>query len=212
MKNLLRVASFMVMACLAMFAWSEEPFKAGVDYKVLEQPGATDDPTKVEVREFFWFGCPHCFQLESTLRLWRKHMPAGVVFVRTPPALNDPWTPHSHAYYVAEALGKTDEISDALFDAIHVKKESIHSEDDLAHFFTRFGVTEDEFHEKYNSFAVRTKVRTAKNLAMEYQLRGVPGLVVNGKYFVDMSLAKTEDRLIQIVNFLIAKEQAGKAG
>lgn len=211
MKNMVRIASLFLMLCLSALSWSEEMFKAGVDYKVLEQPGVTDDPSKVEVREFFWFGCPHCFQLEATLEDWRKHLPAGAVFVRTPPALNDNWTAHSHAYYVAELIGKSDEVSSALFDALHVKKQMIRSEDELATFFTRFGISEEEFHEKYNSFAVRTKVRAAKNLAMGYQLHGVPGLVINGKYFVDMALAKSNTRMMEIVNFLIAKEQAAKA-
>jgi thiol:disulfide interchange protein DsbA len=211
-KKLVRVATLFVMMCLSVVAWSEDLFKPGVDYKVLEQPGATDDPTKVEVREFFWFGCPHCFALESTLEEWRKQMPAGAVFVRTPPALNDAWTPHSHAFYVAELMGKGEEVTVAMFDALHVKKQSVRSEDELAAFFTRFGMTEDEFREKYNSFAVRTKVRAAKNLAMGYQLHGVPGLVINGKYFVDLALAKTNPRMMEIVNFLIAKEQAAKAG
>lgn len=210
MKNLVRVASLFVMMCLSVLAWSEEPFKAGVDYKVLEQPGATDDPGKVEVREFFWYGCPHCFQLEATLEAWRKNIPADAYFVRTPPALNEGWTAHSHAFYVAELMGKEEEVTTAMFDALHVKKQAIRTEDDLATFFTRFGMTEDEFREKYNSFAVRTKVRAAKNLAMTYQLRGVPGLVINGKYFVDLALAKSNPRMMEIVNFLIAKEAAAR--
>lgn len=211
-KNVVRVASLFIMLCMSALVWSEDLFKAGVDYKVLEQPGVTDDPAKVEVREFFWFGCGHCFALEATLDTWRKSMPEGVTFIRTPPALNDSWAPHAHAYYVAELMGKADEVSLALFDAIHVKKQAIRSEDDLAQFFTRFGMTEDEFREKYNSFAVRTKVRAAKNLAAGYRLTGVPGLVVNGKYFVDMALAKSTPRLMEIINFLIAKEKAAKAG
>lgn len=210
MNKISRAAVTFLMLCLSAIAWADETFQPGVDYKVLEQPGAVDDPTTVEVREFFWFGCPHCFQLESTLEQWRKTMPAGATFLRTPPALNEAWTPHAHAYYVAEVLGKADEISVALFDALHVKKQNIRSEDDLATFFTRFGVSEEEFHQKYNSFAVRTKVRVAKSLAMGYQLHGVPGLVINGKYFVDLGLAKSNPRMMDIVNFLIAKEKAAK--
>lgn len=212
MKNVLRITSVFLMLCFSVWAWSADAFKEGVDYKVLEQPGAVDDPALIEVREFFWFGCPHCFQLEETLEAWRKTMPAGATFVRTPPALNDAWTPHAHAYYVAELMGKADEISVALFDAIHVKKQVIRSDDELAAFFTRFGITEEEFLQKYNSFAVRTKVRAAKSLATGYQLHGVPGLVINGKYFVDLALAKSNPRMMEIVNFLIAKEKAAKAG
>ncbi|CBL45506.1 Thiol:disulfide interchange protein, periplasmic [gamma proteobacterium HdN1] len=197
------------MLCwMATSAWADEPFKAGEDYRVLDQPGATENPSTVEVREFFWFGCPHCFELEPTLRIWQKNLPAGVTFIRTAPALNDGWKPHAHAFYIAESTGNGEEISEALFDTMHVKKQFLKTEDELAKFFTRFGMSEKEFHEKYNSFAIRTNVNKARNLAMSYKLTGVPAIIVNGKYFVDMGTAKGPDRLIQVVNYLIAKEKA----
>lgn len=189
-----------------------ESFKEGLDYKVLEQPGSVDDPSRVEVREFFWYGCPHCFQLESVLADWKKKMPAGVNFVRMPPALNDAWIPHAHAYYIAESIGKVDEVSEALFDTLHVKKERIMTEDQLATFFTRFGMSEDDFRKLYNSFAIRTKVRMAKTTAVSYKLTGVPAIVVNGKYLVEISSAKSYPRMMEIVNFLVAKEKAATGG
>lgn len=189
------------------FAANAETFREGVDYKVLETPVDVDNPKNIEVREFFWFGCPHCFALEATISDWKKAMPEGVDFVQTPAPLNASWVPHAHAFYVAEALGKGPEISTALFDALHMEKKRISKQDQLAQFFTQFGVSEEEFNKLYNSFSVRVAVRKAEALAKAYRLSGVPALIVNGKYLVEMRTAKSNERMMEIVNFLVEKEK-----
>lgn len=187
-------------------------FKEGVDYELLPQAGKVDVPGKLEVREFFWFGCPHCFQLEQPLNEWRKKLPADVNFVRTPAPMNNNWVPHAHAFYVAESLGKLDVVSDKLFHALHVKKERVLDQAQLATFFTQFGVSEPEFDKLYNSFAVRVKVRQAGALAKTYRLRGVPALVVNGKYLVKAQQGQTQEAMFPVIEYLLDKErQAGAA-
>ncbi len=187
-------------------------FKEGVDYEILPQAGKVDVPGKLEVREFFWYGCPHCFQLEQPLSAWSKQLPADVNFVKTPAPMNNNWVPHAHAFYVAESLGKLDEVSDKLFHALHVKKERVFEQAQLASFFTQFGVSEQEFDKLYNSFAVRVKVRQAGALAKTYRLRGVPALVVNGKYLVKAKQGQPEQSLFPVVEYLLDKErQAGAA-
>lgn len=198
------LAVVMVLSSMTSFA---ETFREGVDYKMLSTPVEVDNPNKIEVREFFWFGCPHCFALEATLSDWKQAMPEGVEFVATPAPLNKSWTPHAHAFYVANALGKLDEISPALFDALHVEKKKILTQDQLATFFTQYGVTEEEFAKLYNSFSVRVAVRKAEALAKSYRLTGVPAIIVNGKYIVEVRLAKSNERMMKIVNFLIEKEK-----
>lgn len=188
------------------------PFKEGVDYEMLPQPGRVEVPGKLEVREFFWFGCPHCFQLEEPLHAWRKTLPADVHFVRTPAPMNSNWVPHAHAYYVAESLGKLDEISDKLFQALHVKKEKVFSQAELAIFFTQFGVSEQDFNKRYNSFSVRTKVRQADALSKNYRLRGVPALVVNAKYLVKTQPGQTPDAMLAVVQYLLEKERNSANG
>ncbi|MCG8316354.1 MAG: thiol:disulfide interchange protein DsbA/DsbL [Pseudomonadales bacterium] len=196
-----------VFLSVLSFAAAAETFREGVDYKMLSTPVEVDNPKNIEVREFFWFGCPHCFALEAQLSDWKKTMPEGVDFVATPAPLNKSWKPHAHAYYIAEALGKLDEIVPALFDVIHVDKKRVTSQDQLAEFFTQYGVSEDEFNKLYNSFSVRVNVRKAEALAKTYRLTGVPAIIVNGKYLVENRTAKTNERMIEIVNFLIDKEK-----
>ena len=206
LQALFRFTMAVILGAFTMAA-NAETFREGVDYKVLETPVDVDNPKNIEVREFFWYGCPHCFALEAHLSDWKKTKPEGVDFVPTPAPLNASWTPHAHAFYVAEALGKTDEISTALFDALHVDKKRISSQDQLAEFFTRFDVSEEEFNKLYNAFSVRVAVRKAEALAKAYRLTGVPALIVNGKYLVEMRTAKSNERMIDIVNFLIDKEK-----
>ena len=206
MKRLLHVFTCILISVLSVSAMAET-FREGVDYKRLETPVDVDNPDNIEVREFFWFGCPHCFGLEPFLTDWKKTKPEGVDFVQTPAPLNPAWKPHAHAFYVAESLGKSEEINPALFDIIHMEKKRVASQEQLAEFFTRFGVSEEEFNKLYNSFSVRVSVRKAEALAKAYRLTGVPAIIVNGKYLVENRLAKSNERMMEIVNFLVDKER-----
>ena len=208
----MKTLSMLMFSLLALVAWqtpvqAAETFHEGVDYEVLNPPGEVAVPGKLEVREFFWYGCPHCFALEGPLEAWLKTKPADVNFVRTPAPMNDSWIPHAHAYYVAQALGKADQITPELFNAIHVKRERLFSEDELAGFFKQYGVSEDQFHQLYNSFAVRVKVREAAALVKAYHLRGVPALVVDGKYLVKAKAGEEPGAMFDVVNFLLDKER-----
>lgn len=183
-------------------------FKEGVDYTVLDNPVAVTNPEKIEVREFFWFGCPHCYQLEAKLAPWREKLPADVNFVQTPAPINPGWVPHAHAFYIAEALGKTEEIAPKLFEALHVKRKKVFNKAQLGVFFEQFGVDRSEFDKLYESFSVRVAVRKANALAKSYQLTGVPALIVNGKYIVQTPSNKPVEHQFAVADYLIAKERA----
>ena len=194
-----------LMGCMMSNA---ETFKEGEDYKRLTTPVKVEDPAKIEVREFFWYGCPHCFSLEPTLLDWKATMPEGVAFVQTPAALNQSWMNHAHAFYVAEALGKIELIHKDLFHAIHLenKRNELNSQEGLASFFAKYGIPEEEFNKLFHSFSIRVKVRNAEALAKTYRLTGVPAVVVNGKYVVQTGDGGF-DRMMRVVNFLIEKEK-----
>ncbi len=201
------IAACMAILTLFTTALHAASFTEGQDYEVLEKPGKTDDPSKIEVREFFWFGCGHCFALEGELKGWLKDLPADTAFVATPAPMNASWTPHAHAFYVADALDKLDTIKPDLFNALHVKKEKVYDREALAKFFTNYDVTEDQFNKLYDSFSVRVKVRKAEDMVKSYRLRGVPALIVNGKYLVKAPKGKSFDYMLDIVDYLIEKER-----
>ena len=181
-------------------------FVAGKDYSVVANPGKVDVPGKIEVREFFWYGCGHCFTLEPYMQAWLRKLPKDVNFVRTPAAMNPVWEMNARGYYVSEALGVRKKTHLPLFHAIHDKGQQIFDQQSQAKFFVKYGVPEAKFNSMFNSFAITAKISQAKQLARQYQLTGVPAVVVNGKYIVQGDNGK----VIQVVNYLVDQERKAK--
>ncbi len=194
----------------AMFAISGSViaanFVAGKDYTVLPNPGVVDVKGKIEVREFFWYGCGHCFTLEPHMQAWLRKLPKDVNFVRTPAAMNPVWEQNARGYYVAEALQIRRKIHLPLFHAIHDKGQQIFDQKSQAKFFVKYGVPEAKFNSLYNSFPITAKVSKANQLAKQYQLTGVPAVVVNGKYVVQGD----DGKVVQVINYLVEKERKAK--
>ncbi len=183
-------------------------FEAGFDYRLIDPPvripGA--EPGKVTVVEFFWYGCPHCYRFEPYLDKWLGHKPPGAQFIRIPAPLNPTWTVHARAYYAAKELGVLPRLFQPLFDAIHRKGPALGTEDALAGFFARHGVKPAAFRAAYGSFTVDAEVRRARALAQRIGITGVPTVVVAGRYRTSLELAGSDQRLIDIVNYLVRKE------
>jgi thiol:disulfide interchange protein DsbA len=207
MKSLLSLMAGLLLFSTHAFAEGKpEEFKQGVDYDMVAPPQPTADPAKVEVREFFWYGCPHCYHFEPDLNAWLKKKPGSVLFVRQPAIFNEHWAAHAKAFFTAEALGVLDKVHADFYDAIQNKKQTLESEDDLAKFFSEHGVAEADFRKTYKSFAVDSKMRQAEDMAARYGVTGTPSIVVNGKYLVSPGKAKSFPRMIEITNALIKKE------
>ncbi|ATO19069.1 disulfide bond formation protein DsbA [Acinetobacter sp. LoGeW2-3] len=182
-------------------------FTAGKDYTVVPNPVKVEVPGKIEVREFFWYGCPHCFKLEPHMQTWLKQIPKDVRFVRTPAAMNPLWEQGARAYYASELLGVRQKAHLQLFHDIHVRgQQSLLEQAGFAKFYTRYGVSEAKFNSTYKSFPVSSKIAQAKRLAQTYQLTGVPAVVVNGKYIVQGEDAK----VTQVISYLVEKERKAK--
>ncbi len=190
------------------FLLKAEPASAG--YETLSPAHPTQNPDKIEVIEFFWYGCPHCYSFEPALEKWVKNKPENVDFIRQPVAFNELWGKHAKAYYTAEALGVVDKVHADFFDAIQNKKEKLDTEEELAKFFKAHGVDETQFHEAYNSFVVDAKMRQAPVIASSYGITGVPAIVVNGKYKTNGTLAGSQDKMIEVMNKLIEQETPKK--
>jgi thiol:disulfide interchange protein DsbA len=161
---------------------------------------------KIEVVEFFWYGCPHCYQMEPDLEAWLKKQPENVSFIRVPAPLNKKWTVHAQFFYAAEILGLTEKLHIPLFEAMHVKKRRLFDKDSLIEFAVEQGVDRQEFVDTFNSFGVYVKVQNARKLGQRYQLDGVPAIGINGKYKTSGSLAGSYSKMFEIVSKLVAKE------
>ena len=158
----------------------------GRDYLPLVPPQPTDDPRKVEVIEFFWYGCIHCYHLEPPLNAWLKHKPADVEFRRIPAVFNPNWMPLTRTYYALEALGVADKYHEAIFDAIHKegRRNLVTDPNAIASWLATKGVDKQKFLDAYNSFAVDSRAQRALDLTGAYNIDGTPTLVINGKYLI----------------------------
>ncbi|MBD9359978.1 thiol:disulfide interchange protein DsbA/DsbL [Methylomonas fluvii] len=179
-------------------------------YEAITPAQPVQNPDKIEVIEFFWYGCPHCYSLEPSMVEWLKTKPANVEFIRQPAVFSDLWGKHAKAYFTAEALGVLDKVHADLFDAIQNKKQKLVSEDELAKFFADHGVKDEDFRSAFNSFLVDAKLRQAESTGPRYGISGVPALIVNGKYKVTAQSAKSQANMLTVVNQLITQESQKK--
>lgn len=181
----------------------------GIDYVLIKPAQATETGDQVEVLEVFWYGCPHCWHLEPLMQQWVATKPAGVAFRRMP-ATGPRWEPHARAYYAAESLGKLEVFHDALFKAMQVQNRNIMTEKDLVKFAAEIGFDPEEFRAAYNSFYVEARVRKADEMGRRYGIDGVPALIINGKYRTSPSQVGSQDRVVEVLNDLVAKELAAR--
>jgi len=205
LKKIIKI-SFLILVFFSSFLVKAE----SVGYETLSPAQPTQNPAKIEIIEFFWYGCPHCYAFEPLLEKWKKNLPANVEFIRLPAAFNELWSKHAKAYYTAEALGIVEKIHADFFEAIQNGKEKLDTEASLAAFFVAHGVTESQFKEAYSSFAVDSKMRQAPLMATRYGITGVPAIIVNGKYKTNGTLAGSHEKMIEVIDKLIKEESTKK--
>ena len=185
-----------------------DKYREGEHYQLISPPVPTTAKDGVEVVELFWYGCGHCFTFEPILEDWLKQKPEGVSFRRVPAVFAQNWVPHARAFYAAAALGVSDKLHRPLFDAIHVDGRKVFSEDSLISFASEVGIPEDEFRQAYDGFAIDGKVKQAMLATRDYQIDGVPSVIVAGKYRVTASMAGGQAEMLKLVEFLVDKEKA----
>ncbi len=194
----------------ALFAFNVMALQAGIDYLLTNAEPLTEDASKVEVREFFWYGCPHCYDFESPLSQWlqNKADDETFYFVRRPVQFRPGWQQHAKAYFTGIALGIDEKVHPAIFKAIHEKNQFLSTESELASLFGQFDVTEDAFKKAFHSFGVVNSAQQANALAIHYRITQVPTVVVNGKYKVTSSMAGSFEAFLKVIEQLVEKEQA----
>ena len=197
---------FFALMLLSGTALAQMAFVEGTDYQPIRPPVETTQPDKVVVTEIFWYGCPHCYRFEPYVERWSAALPDGVVFELLPSSLNRHWTEHARAYYAFKLMGVLDQVHREFFDAIHVRRQRLNSLDAIAAFAAEQGLDEKLFRDYYSSFPVETQLRKDSNRERRYGHRGVPAVVVNGKYLVSASAAGSNERMLDIINFLVDKE------
>lgn len=209
--NPLRLCAFFALLLpLVSFAAGApaEKYQENTAYVRIQPPQPTANPSRVEVVEVFWYGCPHCHSFQPFVERWLLTKPDNVDFIRLPAVLSERWALHARAYYTAEALGVLEKVHPLLFDS---KARPRDTEETLADFFEKnAGIDRARFLSTFKSFAVDAKVSRARDMTRRYGIEGTPAVVVDGKYRTGPDLAGSFENLIGIVDFLVDRETAAR--
>ncbi len=203
-RKALALAASLLALALGAAAQAPQP------YQVLNPPQPTEAGGKIEVIEFFWYGCPHCYTLEPEVNKWLKTMPKDVVFKRIPAFPNDNWGQAAQIYYTLEAMGLLEQNHQKVFDAFHKENKNLANRRIREEWLKANGIDVAKYNEMEKSFSVSSKLQRAKQLTANYRVDGVPRIYVNGKYFTAAEFAGSNERIFAVVEQLVAmarKEQ-----
>ncbi|MEC7465622.1 MAG: thiol:disulfide interchange protein DsbA/DsbL, partial [Pseudomonadota bacterium] len=196
-KNALIV---LVLSLFCSSAFSKD-YQEGRHYELIE-PLPTRNPEKIEVIEFFWFGCGHCFSLEQLIKDWKSEVSSEVDFFRLPVVWNEQTKTHAKLFFATETL-KVPEAIQGIFSAIHYNRKMMLSDKEVIPFFQGYGIQEDKYLAATNSFGLKNNLRKAELFAFKYGIKGVPAFIVNGKYKVSATREIGTEDLLDVVNYLI---------
>jgi len=177
----------------------------GKDYTVLTKPQPAEGGGKIEVLEFFWYGCPHCYSLHPHLKSWLANIPGDVSFQYVPAIFRPNWVPAAKLFYAIETLGMTGSLHDKIYDAIHRDKIDLNNESVLFDWIEKQGIDRKKFENTYQSFGVQNQVSKSTQMSRQYELTGVPALVINGKYLTKSKMGGTPQDTIRTLDALLEK-------
>lgn len=208
-RHFLALAAGCSLAALAGPALAQAAFVEGQNYTRLKNPQPVDSGKKIEVLEFFSYGCPHCRDLDPELLAWKKTLPADVEFRRVPVDFGrEAWKNLGKAYYTLEALGVEEKLTPELFVALHDKRAPLHEPKAFLDWVATKGVDRKKAEDTFNSFGVTSKMNRALALAKNYSVQSVPVVYVDGKFQVSSDKVGTHANMPPALNQLIAKARA----
>ncbi len=204
-------AAALLMAAIvpASPAHAADPVQ-GVDYTLIDPPVPPKDNSKIEVVEVFGYSCSHCAHFAPTMRQWKAKQSADVNVEYLPAAFGGIWEIYARVYYTAATMGVVDATHDALFKALHEERRPINKLEDIADFYAEHGVNKEQFLSTIDSFPVNAKLDEARRRAMAYGVDATPTMVVDGKYRIMAGKEGGFERMLQVVDFLVAKERAAR--
>ncbi|HUX30793.1 MAG TPA: thiol:disulfide interchange protein DsbA/DsbL [Thiobacillus sp.] len=207
-----RILSFFAAAVFSLSALAAGPEAfEGHDYTRLKRTQPVTTGKNVEVLEFFWYRCPHCFQLEPGLDAWLKTLPSDAQVRRVPAVFRNDWMPDAKLYYTLEQMKLLDSLHHKIFDAYHVQNINLNDPAVLGGWIAKQGVDRKKFEDVYNSFSTQAKATQGARLATAYAISGVPAFIIDGKYATTVSMTGSEARLFEVLDQLIVKARAERS-
>ncbi|WP_211830201.1 thiol:disulfide interchange protein DsbA/DsbL [Kistimonas asteriae] len=202
----------MAIGLVVVQAQADE-YRAGQQYKVLKEAVSVEQTDgKIEVDTIFWYGCPHCYDLEKLIPAWKKTLSADVDVVKTPVIFGRPWQPHAQLFYTLEEMGLDETANTAIFEAVQKEGKRLDKPADMADFLNEhFKVNKETFLKTYDSFGVRNQSQKAYAKVRGAQLMGVPALIIDGRYVVDPQSAGGLEEMLKVADALVDKVRREKA-
>ena len=180
-------------------------------FTLLNPPQPTDGGGKIEVIEFFWYGCPHCYAIEPAVSAWLKTAPKDVVFKRVPAYPSDAWGAMAVMYYTLEAMGLLDQYHAKVFDAMHKQNLNLANKTKRDEWLKANGIDPAKYAEVEKSFTVNTKIARARQMTQSYKVDTVPRFFVNGKYVISAESAGGNDKIFPTIDQVIAAARKEKS-
>jgi thiol:disulfide interchange protein DsbA len=210
MARPLLLAALAALVAVVHAAWAvaqQTALKPNWDYELIQpQPIKTGD--RIEVVEFFWYGCPHCNNLQPSLEAWLKRKPADVELRRIPAIFRESWVPHARLFYTLDALGEVGRLHQAVYRAIHFEREALTSASGTAEWAARNAIDANRWLAAYNSPEVERKVEESRAQTRAYSIQGTPSLVVDGRYMTSTGMAESMPAVITTLDGLITMARA----
>ena len=167
--------------------------REGEEYQVVGNPVPTDAAGKIEVLDFFWYGCPHCYHFLPAMEAWRQHKPADVLLRHVPVDFGDPRREvHTRLFYTLQALDKVEELHVRVFDAFHKDHRSLNNEQSIADFMVANGIPRDKWLGSFNSFSVASQTMRSRNIFQAYGIDGTPTLAIDGRFLTSPTMVKSQ--------------------
>lgn len=177
----------------------------GKDYTILSNPQPTGKNSKIEVVNFFWYGCQYCAQLRPQIKTWLKNKPGDIHFQESPAIIHPSWIPAAKLFLTIQQINAMDKLHNQAFKAIHQDNINLHEEPTLFHWIETQGENRDKFTHIYQSIEIQINIARSTHMTRQYQITGVPAIVVNGKYLTSTKMGGTAENTMTIVDKLIKK-------
>jgi thiol:disulfide interchange protein DsbA len=206
MPSTVRLFPFLLVLVVSASAWAQSGPKVtlsqGKNYReIAQQPLA--EPGRIEVIDFFFYGCPFCNELRPMLERWRKSLPADVSFRRSPAVRHDSWAPLARTFFTLEALGQTERLHEEVYKGYHDEELHMSKPEVMADWASRHGIDRQKWLQIYNSEDVTRKVEQARKATADHDIQGTPSIVVNGRYLTSSGLTDDVKLVVPVAQALI---------
>ncbi len=202
MKRRAAIAGLALLALAGRAAAQEVRARQNIEYRLIPvQPVETGE--RIEVIDFFWYGCPYCNDLQPTLEEWLKRKPDDVALRRVPAILRDSWAPHARIYYALELLGEVERLHLKVYGGYHVEQLHMSKPEVMEQWAAKHGIERQRWLDAYFSPETDARIARAFQTTKRYDVQGTPSLVVDGRYLTSSSMTSTVRGVVTVLEDLV---------